>query len=310
MKDLKEIHEQVVEDDSYNKDLVVSLEKLKVKSEERCTFVDVSQESKTERFEVTDWATQQICSRLGIPQSYYDKCPDELRNVNLSYWNGIKTDREVLLRTNKGKVRGFLSGRYGILNNSEVTRMLLEKNGIDEMTTKRYVLKDGTMHVYITQEGTINQTFDKSALFPGFAVTNSEIGESAFSVLEFIYRLVCSNGLVVTDSVSTSRVVHRGGIVDRAKALISRSSSVDFPSMVERARQDVFSEKDGVVEKLRRYNLGKAYSIGVKEFLDKEIGELEYNRYDVANAISQLDHDLGETKRFAIDVVAGRILRG
>ena len=58
------------------------------------------------------------------------------------------------------------------------------------------------------------------------------------------------------------------------------------------------------------YNLGKDYSIGVKEFLDKEIGELEYNRYDVANAISQLDHTLPETKRFGIDVVAGRILRG
>lgn len=34
----------------------------------------------------TPWATAQICTRLGIPVSYYRKCPEVLQDVQANYW--------------------------------------------------------------------------------------------------------------------------------------------------------------------------------------------------------------------------------
>jgi hypothetical protein len=56
-----------------------------------------------------------------------------------------------------------------------------------------------------------NLDLDKDPHFPGLIVSNSEVGDGAFRVEPFVYRLVCSNGMIGNDSMYR---VHLGTKLD------------------------------------------------------------------------------------------------
>ena len=87
----------------------------------------------------TNWATGQLCARLGIPAAYFRKCPSVLQDIQANYWlretkgsngengsarrstmkngsaaNGdaISSDEHWLLRAKGGSLRAVLSDKY------------------------------------------------------------------------------------------------------------------------------------------------------------------------------------------------------
>ena len=113
-------------------------------------------------------AHRQISARLGIPYKYYrrmnEDAPELWRN-NVRHWM-IDEPEVRLFRTRKtdtGRIlRAFLSDSYRCLDNWDVAEQLLPD---------------------LVQGGVV--------------ITNSEVGVGSFTLSPFIYRLSCTNGMVV-----------------------------------------------------------------------------------------------------------------
>lgn len=122
-----------------------------------------------------------------------------LLDQNINGWLSTSSDRR-MLRTLDGRVRAFLSDRYRRLDNLELADAVLpviaEMNGAEivsaEITESRMYIK--VVNTTITAEIKAGDLFQA-----GFVISNSEVGLGAVKVEPLIYRLACSNGLIVKD---------------------------------------------------------------------------------------------------------------
>jgi hypothetical protein len=79
---LPEVTERLRADDAGKWDLVARRDELSLE-EGRLT---VPSPSGGRSLGLSAWASGQLCSRLGIPVSYFKKCPPELQDGNVNYW--------------------------------------------------------------------------------------------------------------------------------------------------------------------------------------------------------------------------------
>lgn len=153
-------------------------------------------------YEISELAHRQIATRLGIPFKYYQKmqnlAPDLLdRNVSNWFW---QTPEKRMLRTLDGKLRAFLSDRYRRLDNLELCLAVLPV--IKEMSDAEIVsceVTEGNLYLKIINKAIQAEVKPGDVVQAGFVVSNSEVGLGSLRVEPLVYRLVCSNGLIVND---------------------------------------------------------------------------------------------------------------
>jgi Domain of unknown function (DUF932) len=155
-------------------------------------------------FNVTDQTHQQIASRLKIPSTYYQRMLREspgLLAENVNTWFALNPESR-MVRTLGNNARAFLSDRYLVIDNLDIVEAIfpvlnelgLGKNiaSCDLSTDKMYLkIVNPSLQAEI-KEGDIVQS--------GFILTNSETGKGSTTVQPLIYRLVCTNGLIVPDA--------------------------------------------------------------------------------------------------------------
>ena len=152
---------------------------------------------------INEVAHNQIGQALGIPSKYYDKMRNEnpmllAENVN-SWFNNEPKVR--MVRTLDGVARAFLSDRYRRIDNYNIAEVVLpillqeENMKIEscEVTDERMYIK--AVNPRMTKEVTVGD-----AVQSGIMITNSEVGLGSMTIQPLIYRLVCSNGMVVPDA--------------------------------------------------------------------------------------------------------------
>lgn len=172
------------------------------------------------------WAHNQLASKLDIPQKYYDKMRTEepqLLRENVNTWLGKNESGKLLVRTTAGRVRAILSDRYKpIPNLGTAFAVLATLNQIKQMqdvsfTVRECAVSETTMYLKVTADTQhlmkpeyvhpTNPAFNGDPMFPGIVIRNSEVGASKFRVDVFTWRLVCSNGAIMTSGISK---VHLG----------------------------------------------------------------------------------------------------
>ena len=151
--------------------------------------------------DISSLAHEQIGQRLGIPKKYYDKMkedsPDLLaRNVN--HWFKNAPERR-MVRTIDDRVRAFLSERYRPLDNLDMAEAVLPSiKGMKcrivsaELTGRRLYIKAVT-------ESIKEEVRSGDVVQAGIVISNSEVGCGSVRVEPLVFRLVCSNGLIVPD---------------------------------------------------------------------------------------------------------------
>ena len=173
----------------------------------------------TEMMPATSYAHAQMASKLSIPKVYYDRMlkdsPFLLAN-NVNHWLEKRQEETSLIRTLRGQMRAFLSNRYRIVDNHDILEMVIPElaemgSGIEivscQVTDEKMYLKVINKHV----EAAIAVGDPVQA---GFILSNGEIGNSSISVEPFIYRLVCTNGLILKDR--KQRKNHAGRVNENA----------------------------------------------------------------------------------------------
>lgn len=152
---------------------------------------------------INEVAHNQIGANLGIPAKYYDKMRaenPELLAANVNSWFN-KNPKTRMVRTLDGTTRAFLSDRYRRIDNFEIAQTVLPI--IADMKDARIEsceVTDERMYLKVVNPRLTTEVTPGDIVQSGILITNSEVGLGSVTVQPLIYRLVCSNGMVVNDA--------------------------------------------------------------------------------------------------------------
>lgn len=162
-------------------------------------------------FAVTELARRQLAAKLNIPFAYFERMRSEqprLLDSNVNTW--LQCDEgQKMVRTLDGQARAVLSDRYRRLDNYDLADAvipILQKlpdmrfESVELTATRMYMKVVVPPLTYTMSPGDIVQA--------GIVIANSEVGQGTLSVQPLLYRVVCSNGLIVPER--TLRKTHIG----------------------------------------------------------------------------------------------------
>jgi hypothetical protein len=179
------------------KDYLVTTSKLSMSDAGQVEFT----KGEIHSYDPTTFSSGQIASFADIPKAYYDRIKSEnpkllADSVNHGFSKAPKGDAR-LVRTLDGKVRGFLSSRYRVLDAHDLLEAALPsllENKFEvqssEITEKRLYLKTSSPRIQteITKGDVVQY---------GVMISTSDVGAGSLRIEPFITRLVCANGMVM-----------------------------------------------------------------------------------------------------------------
>jgi hypothetical protein len=180
------------------KDFIAPASKLTVTPLESDVILNIQE---TGSYAITPNCHGQIATKLEIPQTYYEKLRTSnpaLLCDNVNYW--LSKENPKLVRTLDGKARAFLSDRYKVIDNDDVFFMSIGEMSKSAMQFFRADLTDNYLFLKAVSTTTQAEIRKGDIVQAGLMVKNSEVGLSRFTVEPFILRLVCLNGMIVSDN--------------------------------------------------------------------------------------------------------------
>ena len=202
------------------------------------TFTLKRNDGTEEMFNTTNLFHRQIGSTLEIPAKYYDqmrKRKPELLARNVNAWFGDREQNYMIrslrslrsmsyeedssngrtasdispqnpsvaravARENLSVARALLSDRYRLIDNMEIaTDVLPLFAGQADMEVVSSAVTESHLFIKVVNHRLEQEVKVGDVVQAGVVISNSEVGLGAVSVQPLIYRLVCSNGLIVSD---------------------------------------------------------------------------------------------------------------
>jgi hypothetical protein len=268
---------------------------------------------------------RQIGTYLNIPHKYYERMLQEdagLLAYNVNRWLQHGGPEQRMLRTMDGRARAFLSNRYRCIDNIDIARATLPI--IEKMPDARYEscqITDDYMYIKVVNPRLTAEVVPGDIVQAGVAISNSETGLGAVCIQPLVFRLVCSNGMVVNDARTRRNHVGRVQNTDENFALYSpetleAENRVFIQKIQDTVRAAVDEARFSVVlgkmkeskeaklnvanipsiVKLTSSNFGitEAESEGVFERLTQE---QDYTLYGLANAVTRYSQDVESYER-------------
>lgn len=258
-------------------------------------------------FPVTEHGRKQIARKLGIPLPYYKRMEQsgkfDLLAENLNAW--FPERGRSLFRTLDGSIRAMLSDRYKPMDNGPVLAAALDTLKGSGVEIKECYLTEERMHVKATVPHLRQDIVDGDTVIPGIVISNSEVGKGSLRVEPFLYRLVCSNGMIGQRALTR---VHLGSELDALDGLLSEATLAKYQeatiAIVEDTIKGVFDPveldkwmtdlREGTRRQLekpteavdwtaKRFSLGKTLTESV---LDEFVKGGDSTQWGLANAIT------------------------
>jgi len=271
---------------------------------------------------VNEVAHEQIGSHTGIPARYYDKMArenPELLATNVNSW--FQKDPDVrMVRTLDGTARAFLSDRYRRIDNFDVAETVLPVIAdMEDARVESCEVTDNRMYIKVVNPRLQADVSVGDIVQSGILITNSEVGRGCLNVQPLIYRLVCSNGMVVNDG-QRMRKYHVGrtgmyGMADDYSLFSDETLMADDRALMLKVRDVVRAAVDEVrfrkVVKMMQdakeakmttnnipkmvelvgsdFKLGKGEQEGIINHL---IRDGEFSLYGLSNAVTRTAQDV------------------
>jgi hypothetical protein len=238
----------------------------------------------------------QIAEKLEIPLKYYHRMEEETpellaRNVNT--WLE-RSEKDFFIRGLGDSVRAFLSDRYRVIDHLDVLYCALNELQAHDAEIEDCFLSETEMNIKVKSQRLRDFVRHKDDLIMGgLLLTNSETGHKALRLEPRLFRVKCSNGMIVEELVI--REIHLGN-ADEADDEI-------FYLTLRRSIQGVFKGFGDIVNILRESteikvknpqkmisNVVEHYRLseGQRDNILMAFGaEPEYDQYGIANALTQ-----------------------
>lgn len=208
------------------KDYLLDTRNLVMDCDEHNTIVSMENPSTrtVTALQVNEVAHNQIGSYLNIPSRYYDKMRHEnpeLLAQNVNSWFR-KYPKVRMVRALDGTMRAFLSDRYRRIDNFEIAQVVLPVIGdMPDATIESCEITDEQMYIKVVNPRLTAEVTPGDVVQSGLIITNSEVGLGSMTIQPLIYRLVCTNGMVVNDAATRKYHTGRGNIAGEDFTLYS-----------------------------------------------------------------------------------------
>ena len=207
MKTGRSLQEVMLELDRQNKakkDYIGSAQALRL-YEDGQTF-EIGSMGKARQFGTTRLFHRQVASALGIPAKYYDLMQTHKPGLladNVNAWLGDR-ENSYMIRTmdyGGGRVaRALLSDRYRRIDNMEIASAVLPLfAGSDQYEVISSEVTENRMYLKILSRRLEMEVVPGDYVQAGVVISNSEVGLGSVNVQPLVYRLVCTNGMIVND---------------------------------------------------------------------------------------------------------------
>jgi len=180
------------------------------------------------------------------------------------------------------------------------------------------------MFAFMVNEGRPVDDGRGGALYRGFFVSNSEVGDRAFALTTFLYNAVCGNHIVWgAEDVRELRIVHLGHTADTraylgmrraVKSFADRGAGEDEASIRSARDKLLGNTRDEVVDGLfkrkvaTRTDLTASYALAEEHLEDH--GANPASVWGMVAGMTRLSQESRYAdKRVALDKAAGKVLR-
>lgn len=265
-------------------------------------------------------AHSQIAQALGIPQRYYDRMRTDnpaLLAENVNTWF-MQEPKVRMVRTLDGTARAFLSDRYRRIDNYDIAGNVLPILSDLNVTFESSEITDSRMYIKVVNERLTKEVKPGDYVQSGIIITNSEVGMGTVTIQPLLYRLVCTNGMVVNDIKTGTRRRHigKGNLADEDYVLYADDTLLaDDRALMLKIRDTIKASLDEVhftnlidnmrtaaETKITTNNIPKMVELAAPEFgfskkesegiLDHLIREGDLTLYGFSNAVTRYAQDV------------------
>lgn len=201
---LNEVMMELNRQNQRKKDYIGSAQALRL-FEDGQTF-EIGSMSGAQQFGTTRLFHRQVASALGILAKYYDIMQSQKPELLAQNVNAWLSDREnsYMIRTmdyGGGRVaRALLSDRYRRIDNMEIASAVLPLcAGSDQYEVISSEVTEDRMYLKILSRRLEMEVVPGDYVQAGVVISNSEVGLGSVNVQPLVYRLVCTNGMIVND---------------------------------------------------------------------------------------------------------------
>lgn len=212
---LEELARELMRRDEVKKDYLVDTQLMTMDAAPNFTQLSISNDKTGETIilDVNEIAHNQIGTNLGIPAKYYDKMRadnPELLAQNVNSWFR-KDPKKRMVRTLDGTARAFLSEKYRRIDNLAIAQAVLPIIAdIPEAKVESCEVTDERLYLKVVNPRLTTEVVPGDVVQSGIMITNSEVGLGSVTIQPLVYRLVCTNGMIINDAKTRKYHVGRG----------------------------------------------------------------------------------------------------
>ena len=315
--DIRNVVQQINNDVKSKKDYIVTLNALEVTTSNN-TYPNLEFTDAPDQYSLTDHSMNQLCGKLEIGTQYLRKClpvSQELVAHNLNFWIKNTKSKELMVRTIErdsdelpNVARAVCSNRYKRIDNDVVANHSLNKL-MDLGLDIKYAHYDrDTLNITAVNQKLEGEVYKGDVVQSGITITNSEIGSGSLIIQPFIYRLVCTNGMVAPRYLNRFYSRHVGKIVidpsqddqyitiiDKMQKQIDLVNSEDvwtesFQGLLNSRKQKINSHQ--IVQLAKRHGVTESERADIFARLNKYVGDtFTTSKYELANAVTNMGND-------------------
>lgn len=270
---------------------------------ELCFNADDSLSIGSRTHRVQAQAYEQIATKLRVPTTYLRRCPSDLKAQNLNYWLG-EIEGDLLVRFEQGQVRALLSERYQPISHLQLVQGLL--GTCSPETRVRWEISARYCYLQVLHS-------TEQPLLGGISACNSETGHSTVGVCGLVYRVVCTNGLILsggTASVWRRHTRDSRKTIEEITSMVSQAwpAAGGFVGRFETMRTIRVREVEPVLQQVdERFGLSEGQVRAVRTAYQVEPGQ---SLFDVINAYTRAGNapELSLEERTQLQAVGGHVL--
>lgn len=303
--DFERLVERANEIQSLCSDRLVNVSEIRMDNELRLAGTPMSQ-----------LAQGHLCGKLQVPSRYFTRLVDsgnkELAAANINAW--LEGDsRKFLLREYEGRIRGVLSGSYSVYDAPEILKTVADVFNPAEFKLKGSFINEERLHLRLCQTEML--PIEGEDLFAGISLDSSDVGRAGLTVRFFVYKQVCTNGLVIAkSSARLFRQKHIGinqedfaaGLTEGLQSFYELKDSVT--ASIQATKEIPLDEDiEKLIEDLReKTSLSEESAYEVLNLVDKNY---DRNRWGLINGITEIAQQFTLERRIELETIAGNMLK-
>lgn len=214
---LRELAIEIERQNDIKQDYLVDTKNMRMETFEGVAYLHLYDHGSEaiEPLEINQFAHRQIGSYLKIPADYYNRMQNEMSELlvqNVNTWLSRISEKR-MIRALGGTARAFLSSRYKVIDNTTIAEIALpiiaEMKGAKVESCQ---ITERQMYIKVVNQRLEAEVAPGDIVQAGLIISNSEVGQGAVNIQPLVYRLVCSNGMIVNEA--RTRAKHIGRIID------------------------------------------------------------------------------------------------